>query len=137
MVSVLSWLAAQFIKTIIYLIVNREIKIERLVGAGGMPSSHSAMVCSLLVGSILKHGASSEIFAISFVLAVVVMYDAMGVRRETGKQAAILNRIIQDLKHKNQIDVEQQLKEMVGHTPFQVMAGAVLGIAIALLIPVF
>lgn len=139
MLPVLSWLIAQILKTIIDYAINGKFQRDRLYGSGGMPSSHSSTVCALFVGAAKEYGVSSPIFALSFVFALVVMYDAMGVRLETGKQAKILNRILEDLnEHKlSSLTEPERLKEMVGHTPFQVVAGAVLGIVIGLVIPVF
>lgn len=138
MLPLLSWAAAQLIKTGITLAVSGKFSAERLFGAGGWPSSHSSLVCSLFMGAARKFGLSSPYFAIAFVLATIVMYDAMGVRRETGEQAKVLNQIVQDLKEDG-LDFEQarKLKEMVGHTPFQVLSGALLGILISIVIPVF
>ena len=100
-----------------------------------MPSSHSSTVCALVVSSGIRCGVSSSEFAVSFVLAAVVMYDAIGVRRETGKQAKLLNMILeQDFFKLNNREFQNKLKEFVGHTPLQVFAGAVLGIAIAFVI---
>lgn len=133
--SITGWVVAQLLKTIIDCTLNRSFSPERLVGSGGMPSSHSATVCALAVSSGLCHGLSSFEFAISFVLASVVMYDATGVRQETGKQARLLNMILEQklLKWKTE-EFQEKLKEFVGHTPIQVVAGAVLGIVIALAI---
>lgn len=138
MLPVVSWCVAQIIKTILYAVLNREFKGERLVGAGGWPSAHSALVCALVVGTMRKEGPGSIAFAFAFVLAMIVMYDALGVRRETGEQAKVINKLTAQLKSQNKdADFGKQLKEMVGHTPFQVVSGALIGIVIALLIPVF
>ena len=126
---------AQLLKTIIDCTLNHGFSPERLVGSGGMPSSHSATVCALVVSSGICCGVSSSEFAVSFVLAAVVMYDAIGVRQETGKQAKLLNLILQqDLFKLKDQEFEEKLKEFVGHTPLQVFAGAILGIVIALLV---
>lgn len=127
--SVMGWTAAQIIKTIIDCILNKNFNAERLFGSGGMPSSHSATVCSLTVAAGLCYGPGSFEFAVSFVLAMIVMYDAMGVRRETGKQARLLNTLLLEnpLKLSGEV-LQERLKEYVGHTPLQVFAGAVLGI---------
>lgn len=132
--SVIGWTVAQLLKTVIDFSLNKSFSPERLVGSGGMPSSHSATVCALVTSSGFCYGISSFEFAVSFVLAAVVMYDAIGVRRETGKQAKLLNMILEQdwFKLTNQ-DFQETLKEFVGHTPLQVFAGAVLGIAIAAL----
>nr|MCR5108926.1 divergent PAP2 family protein [Lachnospiraceae bacterium] len=130
----LGWLIAQILKTIIDLLLNKEFSAERLVGSGGMPSSHSSTVCALATAAALKCGASSYEFAISAILAIIVMYDARGVRRETGNQAVILNKIMDyfSSEHPEKIIFdEENLKELIGHTPLQVSIGAILGILIA------
>ena len=133
--SATGWVVAQLLKTIIDCTPNHGFSPERLVGSGGMPSSHSATVCALVVSSGICCGVSSSEFAVSFVLAAVVMYDAIGVRQETGKQAKLLNLILQqDLFKLKDQEFEEKLKEFVGHTPLQVFAGAILGIVIALLV---
>lgn len=133
--SVIGWTVAQLLKTIIDFSLNKSFSPERLVGSGGMPSSHSSTVCALVTSSGLCYGISSFEFAVSFVLASVVMYDAIGVRRETGKQAKLLNLILkQDLLKLSNEEFQETLKEFVGHTPLQVFAGAVLGIALASLV---
>ncbi len=139
MLPIVSWIVAQICKTIIDFIIHGKLNAERLVGAGGMPSAHSALVCSLFVGSARKLGLDDPVFAITFMLALIVMYDAMGVRLETGKQARIINRIMDDLREEGFFGSKENrpLKEMVGHTPLQVVSGALLGILIAILIPVF
>ena len=133
--SVAGWRVAQVLKTIIDVVLNRSFNPERLFGAGGMPSSHSATVCALTTASGLKYGVGSFEFAISFVVAMVVMYDAMGVRRETGKQAKLLNSVFYEtILNLDGVFLQDKLKEYVGHTPLQVVAGAILGILIAVLI---
>ena len=133
--AILAWFVAQVMKTIIYAILNRKIDWERMVGDGGMPSGHSATVSSLAMLSLLIYGPGSYEFAISTLLAIIVCHDAMGVRRESGKHAVVLNemmRIYEKLFNEEELtDVE--LKEFVGHTPLQVMAGIAIGIASALL----
>lgn len=138
--GILSWLSAQVIKTIIHLIQYKTFNPERLVGSGGMPSSHTALVCSATLAVSRKYGTGSAVFAIMFILAVIVMYDAMGVRRAAGlhaKEINKINNIIED--NPNIVVVEKnnkELKEYIGHTPFEVLGGALLGILIALLVPV-
>ncbi len=133
MSAVSGWMVAQILKTIIDLALNRNFNPERLVGSGGMPSSHSSTVCALATAAIYRYGVGSFEFAISFVLSMVVMYDAMGVRRETGKQAKLLNSILLENPLKlNGEFLQETLKEYVGHTPLQVAAGAILGILLAL-----
>lgn len=130
--AIAGWAAAQIIKTIVNLILTRSFNPERLIGSGGMPSSHSAFVCALAAAAGIHCGLASPEFAITFVLAFIVMYDAMGVRRETGKQAELLNEIMDVFKNYEGFPTaEDKLKELVGHTPLQVLAGAILGIIIA------
>ena len=134
MSAALSWALAQIIKTIIHLITTKKFVPERLIGSGGMPSCHSAAVCSLVTSLIINEGVGSYLVAIAGLLAIVVMYDATGVRRETGNQAKVLNEFI-DLFKKNgsEISNDDRLKEFVGHSPLQVLCGAILGICFALL----
>lgn len=134
MSAALSWGLAQVIKTIIHLILTKKFVAERLIGSGGMPSCHSATVCALTTSIVINEGISSPFFAMSAILAIIVMYDARGVRRETGLQATVLNEIV-DIIEKLGADVtyDEKLKEFIGHTPFQVLVGAILGIIIALI----
>ena len=92
--SVIGWIVAQFLKTVIDLVLNRSFNPERIFGSGGMPSSHSSTVCALTTASGMKYGMGSFEFAISFLFAMVVMYDAIGVRQETGKQAKVLTTLL-------------------------------------------
>lgn len=128
------WLVAQILKTLIHMLFTKQFAAERLIGSGGMPSSHSATVCALATSSCIKYGASSFEFAISLILAMIVMYDAMGVRRETGIQAKLLNDILAIFAEmgRQELSPDEKLKEFVGHTPLQVLAGAILGILIAI-----
>lgn len=131
--AVISWFVAQVLKVIIVLVKDKRIDFSRFIGSGGMPSSHSAFVTSLSVAIGITNGFSSELFAISAVLALVVMYDAAGVRRAAGEQAKILNLMVEEWESQNFKNTEVRLKELLGHTPLQVVAGAILGIAIAIL----
>ena len=126
------WLVAQILKTIIYGILNKTFNPERMVGSGGMPSSHSATVCALCASTGMAYGVGSFEFAISFILAFIVMYDACNVRLETGKQAVAIKEMQELLRRisKHPLSPEDTLKELVGHTFPQVVVGAVLGIAI-------
>ena len=133
--AVVGWTVAQVLKTMIDFALNRSINWERMVGSGGMPSSHSATVCGLTTAAAIRYGVGSFEFAVCFVLSLVVMYDATGVRRETGKQAKLLNSILMENPLKLNAEVlQEKLKEYVGHTPLQVVAGAILGIGLALVI---
>lgn len=133
-----AWALAQIVKTIIDFALTGSFTAERLVGSGGMPSCHSATVCSLATISLLTYGASSFEFAVTTMLAIIVMYDARGVRRETGTQAVIINEIMEylsnptDSRYKDPEFSQEKLKELIGHTPLQVVCGALLGILFAL-----
>ncbi len=131
--ALICWFVAQVIKVIVVLVTDRRFDFERLFGSGGMPSSHSAFVTGLSMAIGITNGFASEIFAVSAVLALVVMYDAAGVRRAAGEHAKLLNEIIKEWSSQKFKNVEIQLKELLGHTPLQVFAGAVLGIVIAIL----
>ncbi len=132
--AVIGWVTAQVLKTLINVLMTKEFHAERLVGSGGMPSSHSSTVCALTTAAGIVYGIGSSEFAISFVLAMIVMYDAMGVRRETGKQAKLLNLMVSTFNHEYKGLPEELLKEYIGHTPLQVLAGAVLGIVLAFIV---
>ncbi|MDI9440637.1 MAG: divergent PAP2 family protein [Bacillota bacterium] len=127
--ALLAWAIAQFLKIISWAFVSREWNFRRLVEPGGMPSSHSALVTALTTGLGIQEGFDSAIFALAVVFSLVVMYDAAGVRRAAGKQARVLNAIIEDL-NRRQLHPER-LRELLGHTPFEVLVGALLGIIVA------
>jgi len=127
--AISSWVVAQVLKMLINAAISRKFSLERLFGDGGMPSGHSATVSSLAVMSALVYGAGSFEFAISALFAIVVCHDAMGVRQETGKQAVVINEIVKTFSILTENKVPQtKLKEFVGHTPIQVLAGIVLGV---------
>ncbi len=128
---IIAWFIAQLIKVVTTLIKDKRFDFSRLVGAGGMPSSHSSFVTSLAAGVGLEKGFFGTEFAISTVLALVVMYDAAGVRRAAGQQARILNKMVEEWGRADFIETNKRLKELLGHTPKEVFAGAVLGIAVA------
>lgn len=129
MVPIFVWLGIQLFKLIADRIITKKWHIERFVGAGGMPSSHSAVVVSLATLIEKECGLSSPMFAISAVLALITMYDAAGVRRAVGKQAKVLNNIINNHNLTN----AEKLQEMTGHTPIQVMAGAIVGLIVGII----
>ncbi len=134
--AALGWLIAQVLKTMIHMFFTKKFVAERLVGSGGMPSSHSATVCAMVTATYIEYGSSGYPFAFALILAIIVMYDAIGVRRETGIQAQLLNdmiRVFEEMGRK-ELSAHDKLKEFVGHTPLQVLAGAILGILIAILI---
>lgn len=127
--SVSSWAIAQVIKTVINVIEMKKFDPERLVGAGGMPSSHSATVCSLVMAVGLRYGADTYEFAMAAVFAIIVMYDAINVRQEAGKHAKWINLINATMDPNIRID--EKFKEYLGHTPLQVIVGAMIGIVVA------
>ena len=133
--AVIGWLVAQILKTLIHFILTKKLVAERMVGSGGMPCSHSATVCALATATGIQYGGGGFEFAVTVMLAIIVMYDAMGVRRETGKQGQVLNEMLEVFTNMGkQISAEAKLKEFVGHTPLQVLMGAILGIAIAVIV---
>ena len=138
-VSLLGWFVAQVLKTIINFILLGKFQLERMWGDGGMPSAHSATVCAMVIATARSVGFSSPIFAVASVVAIITMHDAMGVRHETGEQAKVLNKMLEqwiEVTEKNNPFLQNMhLKEMVGHTPLQVMAGFALGILVGFLYP--
>ena len=126
------WFIIQTYKVIVDLVKNRRLNVKRIMGAGGMPSSHSAIVTSLATIIGKEQGIDSPIFALAVIFAFVVMYDAAGVRRAAGKQASLLNKII-DTPGLTGLQVTGRLVEVLGHTPFQVFVGALIGIIVGLI----
>ena len=156
-ICAVSWFIAQVLKTILDCLIHKEFKAERLVGSGGMPSSHSAFVVSLVMAVGRIEGVESSAFAISCVLMAVVIYDAMGVRRAAGEQAKVLNTMVLDFKNmteffnsvrkqfkedgikgieKSSTDFQKVLKEYLGHTPLEVLAGSIIGIIVGCTFPI-
>lgn len=127
------WLLIQIFKVITDLVINKKLNVKRMIGAGGMPSSHSAVVCSLAACVGREYGFNTGIFAIALIMAFVVMYDAAGVRRAAGKQARILNQIL-DTPGLTTLEVQERLIEALGHTPIQVFVGAIIGFLVGALI---
>ena len=138
-VSLLSWFVAQVLKTIINFVLLGRFQLERMWGDGGMPSAHSATVTAMVIATARSEGIHSAIFAVAAVVAIITMHDAMGVRRETGEQAKVLNKMLEqwiEVTEKNNPFLQNMpLKEMVGHPPLQVMAGVALGILVGFLYP--
>ncbi|MDR2932427.1 MAG: divergent PAP2 family protein [Oscillospiraceae bacterium] len=157
-VGFVSWFSAQIIKTVLTFIATKKVDLERLVGAGGMPSSHSALTSSIAIAMAKELGYTSPVFGLSLAFAAIVMYDAMGVRRAAGEQAKVLNKMIfefsnfpffikreeQDAEPEKASDkgenkpgpiVDKELKEYLGHTPFEVLGGCLLGILVAIFMP--
>lgn len=147
-VAIIAWFLAQFSKTLLTVITQKKMVWERMVGAGGMPSSHSALVCSLTIAMARKNGVDSAEFALAMALACIVMYDAMGVRRAAGEHAKVLNQLVfgfhlfteeTDNPEDDLIAEElgdKTLKEYLGHTPLEVLGGMLLGILVAMMFPV-
>lgn len=129
-IPVLLWVAIQIFKVISDLIKNKKLNLKRIFGAGGMPSSHSAVVTSLAVCIGKEYGFDSGIFGLATIVACIVMYDAAGVRRAAGKQARILNKLL-ETPGLTTDEVQEKLIEALGHTPIQVFVGATLGILVA------
>ena len=134
--GIAGWATAQVAKAIVYAILNKDFSIERLFGDGGMPSGHSATVSAMAMMSLLHYGIGSFEFAISTMLAIIVMHDARGVRLETGKQAKVINEMMELFQNRDYEHAfsEEKLKEFVGHTPLQVVAGCILGLIIGWLL---
>ena len=131
-VPICAWALAQLSKTLVVFFQGRGLRLRYLIGSGGMPSSHSAFVSALATSVAMIQGVGSVTFAISLVVALVVMYDAAGVRQSVSQQSRIINRIVGELRlGRHLTDLEGDLRELVGHTPFQVFAGSALGIAVA------
>ncbi len=128
-IPVLTWFCIQVFKVIWDLITTKKFNFKRILGAGGMPSSHTAIVVSLSVMIGKEFGFDSPFFALSTIFAFIVMYDAAGVRRAAGKQARLLNKIV-ETPGLSDIEVQERLVEVLGHTPFQVIVGAMIGIIV-------
>jgi len=131
LIATTSWLVAQLLKVVGGLIREKRLDMSFFIRSGGMPSSHTALVTSLATSVGILLGFNSVEFAISTVFASIVMYDAAGVRRSVGQQSIILNRILRELRERRPKDMEHDVRELIGHTPFQVFSGAILGIGIA------
>jgi uncharacterized protein len=126
-ISACTWGITQILKVLIILIQEKRLAWNYFVTSGGMPSSHSATVCALCTSIAMIEGIGSVYFSIATVLAIIVMYDAAGIRQSVGQQSVLINRIMKTHK----IEVERDLRELIGHTPIQVIVGAALGILIA------
>jgi acid phosphatase family membrane protein YuiD len=128
-----AWCVAQVMKVIIESIKDRHLNFSYLITMGGMPSSHAALVCALATTVAVVYGVGSALFAISAFFALVVMYDAAGVRQTVSTQSTMLNRIVDEL-FKGNPEFQQRIRELIGHTKFEVAAGAILGIVFAFLL---
>lgn len=157
-VGFVAWFLAQLLKTLLTYFTTKKLQLERMVGAGGMPSSHSSLVCALTIAMAKSVGLSSPVFALTLAFAAIVMYDAMGVRRAAGEHAKVLNKMRFDFRDLNkdlgalfnsigaqmadddarepeEENDDKALKEYIGHTPLEVLGGALLGILVATLMP--
>lgn len=132
-VPLLVWICIQTFKVIYDLVTTKKFNFKRIMGAGGMPSSHSAVVTCLAILIGRTNGFDSTIFALSLIFAMVVMYDAAGVRRAAGKQARLLNKIVETPGLTN-VQVQERLVEVLGHTPLQVIVGALIGITVGAIV---
>jgi len=130
--AILAWAAAQLIKIIIEFCKTKKINLSLIVGSGGMPSSHTSFVTAISVTIGLTEGFDTSLFAVSAVLGLIVMYDASGVRRAAGKQAEVINMIVENIENTG-IKLDKKLKELLGHSPIEVAMGAVLGTLVAII----
>lgn len=133
LISVVAWAVAQVLKLVIATAVYHKFDLTYLTTGGGMPSSHSALVCACVVSTAFVTGLDSPVFAVAAVMAFIVMYDAAHVRLETGKQAKVLNQLMRNLGESRPETFEEDLKELIGHTPLQVAVGAVVGVIVGLI----
>ena len=134
--SVFSCILAQALKIAFHFFENKELDFTRIFGSGGMPSSHSSFVCCLAIGVGMELGFGSAFFAMATVFSLIIMYDASGVRKAVGEQAKILNRIRKKLENREH-NIDEDLKELIGHTRLEVLAGALLGIVIGVLSAIY
>lgn len=132
-----AWVVSQIAKITIHSVKNRKLVLDRLFGDGGMPSSHSSVVCALATTCLLCFGFTSIEFAITSVLALLTMHDASGIRQESGKQAQAINNLRERLQHLMKESPDERLEEFLGHTRFQVLMGALTGVAVALIVHLF
>jgi hypothetical protein len=130
----IAWLLAQILKCITDSIINKKISLDMISSSGGMPSSHSSTVCALTTYIGLTEGLSSSIFSLALVFSIIVMYDATGVRQETGRQGRVLNEMLEIFEKLGEnITIDKKFKTLVGHTKLQVFFGAILGILVSLI----
>ena len=131
-VPLCTWALAQLSKVFIKLAQVKRLELRYLIASGGMPSSHSAIVAALATAVALSEGFGSVAFGISCIVALIVIYDSAGVRKSVGQQAVVLNRIVKEIRFRRPMaELERDLRELIGHTPLQVVVGTVLGIVIA------
>jgi acid phosphatase family membrane protein YuiD len=133
LVALTAWLLAQTLKLLIYVWRERRLNLRYLASSGGMPSAHSALVTALATATAITAGPRSPLFAVAVIFAAIVMYDAAGVRQAVSVQARILNRMLDEIFVEQRFD-EKRLRELIGHTPFEVFVGALLGLVVGLLL---
>jgi acid phosphatase family membrane protein YuiD len=133
LITLVVWVLAQMIKVLLGILKEKKFNFRWFIGTGGMPSSHAAGASALATSVGLEYGFNSPLFAVAAAFAMVTMFDAQGVRRATGYQATILNKMMDDIYWKGQIE-EQRLKELVGHTPIEVLAGFIFGVICAMIL---
>lgn len=131
-ISFVAWFTAQTLKVVGGVIRDKRLDLRFFIRSGGMPSAHTALVTSLATSIGVLEGLDSVLFAFSVVFAGIVMYDAAGVRQSVSKQSVILNRILQELREHRPQDIQHDVRELIGHTPFQVFTGGLLGISMAM-----
>ncbi|HBW35535.1 divergent PAP2 family protein [Desulfosporosinus sp. BICA1-9] len=131
--AVTAWLIAQLLKVAVNFILLRKLNFQMIISSGGFPSSHSATVSALALGIGKYYGCDSPIFAVAAVFGMIVLYDAAGVRRAAGKQAEVLNQLIERLYH-GPVPAQEKLKELIGHTPLEVFGGVMVGLIVGFLI---
>jgi uncharacterized protein len=134
MCAISAWFVAQVLKTVVFAVMERRVNWRKLVDTGGLPSAHSALVVGLTTGIGLYEGWRSTAFAISSVFALIVMYDAIGIRQEAGKHADLLNELLRIAVIRDVYQQREELKELLGHTPLEVFAGALIGVMMALFV---
>lgn len=134
MSALAAWLVAQVLKAVVFAVLERRVNWRKLVDTGGLPSAHSALVVGLTTGIALNEGLRSAAFAISLVFALIVMYDAIGIRQEAGKHADLLNELLRIAVIRDAYRQREELKELLGHTPLEVFAGALIGVMMALFV---
>ena len=134
MSALLAWLVAQVLKTAVFAILERRVNWRKLVETGGLPSAHSALVVGLTTGIGLHEGWQTTNFAIALVFSLIVMYDAIGIRQEAGKHADLLNELLRIAVIRDVYQQREELKELLGHTPLEVFAGALIGVMMALFV---
>jgi len=137
MCALAGWFSAQTLKIFTALIKEKKLDFKKFLSNGGMPSSHTSTVWALCLSIGKSEGVRSSTFAVSFMLAFIVMVDATGVRRAAGEQAKSLNQIVYDMTDDKPVYMKKKLKELIGHTPLEVVVGALLGALIVLLMPVY